>query len=124
MTSRSHSVSSGNIYADLGFEDADEMQIKSVLARQILYDMEDRGLNQQQLAELLGIDQPKVSAIVRGRLRDFSTDRLRNFVTRLGHDVTIVVHPPDSAHRGRTRIEASLEPIAASYPICEQVRLD
>ena len=53
--------SSGNVFADLGFENPEEMLLKAELVRQISLAIKEKGLNQYQAAEVLGIDQPKVS---------------------------------------------------------------
>ena len=84
--------SSGNIFADLGVANPQEALAKAQLARAICLLVEKEGLTQRAIAERLGIDQPKVSALVRGRLKDFSTDRLLRFLLRLGHDVKINVN--------------------------------
>lgn len=86
-------VSSGNIFADLGMPNADEMLMKAELVRQINQIITQRKLNQVQAAEVLGIDQPKVSALMRGKLTGFSTERLFRFLNALGCDVQIVVKP-------------------------------
>lgn len=86
-------VSSGNIFADLGRPNADEMLMKAELVRQINQIITQRKLNQLQAAEVLGIDQPKVSALMRGKLTGFSTERLFRFLNALGCDVQIVVKP-------------------------------
>ncbi len=86
-------VSSGNIFADLGMPNADEMLMKAELVRQINEIITQRKLNQLQAAEVLGIDQPKVSALMRGKLTGFSTERLFRFLNALGCDVQIVVKP-------------------------------
>jgi predicted XRE-type DNA-binding protein len=86
-----YEVSSGNIFADLGVAHPEEALAKAQLARAICLLIEKEGLTQRAVAERLGIDQPKVSALVRGRLTDFSTDRLLRFLLRLGHDVKINV---------------------------------
>lgn len=86
-------VSSGNIFADLGMPNADEMLMKAELVRQINEIITERKLNQLQAAEVLGIDQPKVSALMRGKLTGFSTERLFRFLNALGCDVQIVVKP-------------------------------
>ena len=86
-------VSSGNIFADLGMPNADEMLMKAELVRQINEIITQRKLNQIQAAEVLGIDQPKVSALMRGKLTGFSTERLFRFLNALGCDVQIVVKP-------------------------------
>lgn len=84
-------VSSGNIFADLGMPNSDEMLMKAELVRQITEIVSQRKLNQLQAAEVLGIDQPKVSALMRGKLTGFSTERLFRFLNALGCDVQIVV---------------------------------
>lgn len=86
-------VSNGNIFADLGMPNADEMLMKAELVRQINQIITQRKLNQLQAAEVLGIDQPKVSALMRGKLTGFSTERLFRFLNALGCDVQIVVKP-------------------------------
>ena len=92
-----HEVSSGNVFRDLGFPDAEELQAKSDLAHEISTAIDERGLSQRKAAEILGIDQPKVSALVRGRLSGFSMERLYRFLNALGRDVEIVVRPRDDA---------------------------
>lgn len=85
--------SSGNVFADLELPDAEEMQAKALLSIQIHDIIKRRHLTQAQAAELLGIDQPKVSALIRGRLKGFSMERLFHFLNLLGRDVQIVVKP-------------------------------
>jgi predicted XRE-type DNA-binding protein len=85
--------SSGNVYADLGYEDAAEMQRKAQLAAEITRAIKARRLTQAQAAELLGIDQSKVSRITRGEFRGVSETKLIQLVAKLGHDVKIVVGP-------------------------------
>ena len=84
---------STNVYADLGYADAAEMQRKSQLAAEIARAIKARRLTQQGAAELLGIDQSKVSRITRGQFRGVSEAKLLHLVTRLGHDIRIVVGP-------------------------------
>jgi len=86
--------SSGNVFADLGHANAPQALAKSELARFIAHALTRRSLTQRQAAELLGIDQPKVSNILRGRLRGFSITRLITYLMALNHDVEIVVHAP------------------------------
>ena len=61
-------ASSGNVFADLGLEDADELLVKAELVRRIGSIIRHRHLTQVEAAKLLGIDQPKISALLRGRL--------------------------------------------------------
>lgn len=83
----------GNVFADLGLEDAGERAIKAYLAYLVNEIVHVRHLSQTQAAELLGIDQPKVSALARGRLSGFSLERLFKFLVRLDQDVEIKVQP-------------------------------
>ncbi|TAM35975.1 MAG: XRE family transcriptional regulator [Burkholderiaceae bacterium] len=84
---------STNVYADLGYTDAAEMQRKSQLAGEIARAIKARRLTQEDAAALLGIDQSKVSCITRGQFRGVSEAKLLELVARLGHDVKIVVGP-------------------------------
>ena len=72
-------IGSGNVFADLGLPNPEERLTKARLASRIAQLIEDRSLTQTQAAAHLGIDQPKISNLLRGRLRGFSTDRLMHF---------------------------------------------
>lgn len=91
-------ASSGNIFADLGRPDAEEALARVRLAQQIAEIIERKELSQSEAAELMGLDQPKVSALVRGRLSGFSTDRLLRCLMSLGQDVEIVVRDKPLDH--------------------------
>ena len=99
-----HLVGSGNVFADLGFPNAEEMLAKAELAHKITAIIQRRRLTQAQAANLLGVDQPKVSALKRGRLSGFSLERLVRFLILLGHDVEIVVKEHRPAKRGQARL--------------------
>jgi predicted XRE-type DNA-binding protein len=86
--------SSGNVFADLGVKDADAYLAKSVLAIHIQRVIEERHLTQEKAGQILGISQPKVSAIVKGRLDGFSAERLFRFLNVLGCDVKISISRP------------------------------
>jgi predicted XRE-type DNA-binding protein len=86
-------ASSGSVFADLEVPDADEALAKAELARRICAILSERELTQVRAAAVLGIDQPKISALIRGKLDGFSTDRLFRFLNNLGQDVEIVVRP-------------------------------
>jgi predicted XRE-type DNA-binding protein len=88
--------SSGNVFEDLQVGEAAEALAKSELAALIARALRARELTQAAAAKLLGIDQPKVSELLRGRLTRFSTERLITLLTRLGRDVEIVVREPRS----------------------------
>src|SRR5437899_1421729 len=79
--------SSGNVFADIGFKNADEMALKSDLVWHINRAIEERGLTQAEAGSVLGVNQPKVSALKRGQLTDFSVDRLMRFLVSLGQTV-------------------------------------
>lgn len=95
-----YEVSSGNVYADLDFADAGEMLAKARIVAQIGRIIQARKLTQVQAAELLGIDQPKVSALLRGHFKGYSQERLVGFLTKLGMDVEIVVRPRTKKRQG------------------------
>jgi predicted XRE-type DNA-binding protein len=107
-----------NIFADLGFANPEEHLTKAKLAVQIIEIIQQRRLNQTAAAALLGIDQPKVSALMRGQLKNFSLDRLCRFLNRLDKDVDIVVKDkPRSRTHGETHIvfrAPAVRPHAAS----------
>ncbi len=85
--------SSGNVFADIGLPLPEERLAKADLAFRISELIRARGLTQPAAAKLLGIDQPKISRLMRGQLTGFSTERLMQFLTLLGQDVEIVVKP-------------------------------
>jgi predicted XRE-type DNA-binding protein len=96
--------SSGNVFADLGLPNADELLIKAELVHQISEIISERKLTQIEAAEILGIDQPKVSSLVRGKLSGFSTERLFRFLNALGSSVEIHVIPESKNVQARTRV--------------------
>jgi len=96
---------SGNVFADLGLPEAEEELAKAQLASHIRQIVKRRGLTQVAAASLMGIDQPKVSALLNGRLTNFSSDRLIRLLTALGQDVEITVKAtPRNRARGRIRV--------------------
>jgi predicted XRE-type DNA-binding protein len=100
--------SSGNVFADLGFRDAAERQTKVRLAIAINDVLQCRGLSQGKAAELLGINQPKVSALSKYRLEGFSVERLMRFLTSLNQDIEIVIRNRPRARRpGRVFVTAA-----------------
>ncbi|NJN21259.1 MAG: XRE family transcriptional regulator [Leptolyngbya sp. RL_3_1] len=96
---------SGNIFEDLGLENPDELLIKAELARKISGIVASQEMTQAEAAELLSVDQPKVSALINGKLSGFSTSRLFRFLNALGRDVEIVVKPK-SLSKAQTRVIA------------------
>ena len=98
--------SSGNVFADLGLPGAEERLLKARLAAEIARTIARRKLTQAAAADLMGIDQPKVSHLLHGRLAGFSTERLLIWLTALGQDVEIVVRRPSRPRAGRLRVLA------------------
>lgn len=86
-------VTSGNVFADLGLSNPEQRLLKAELVRKITEIITNLNLTQVQAAEIIGIDQPKVSLLIRGRLSGFSTDRLIVYLNKLGSDVEITVKP-------------------------------
>jgi predicted XRE-type DNA-binding protein len=84
---------SGNVFADLELPNPDLALAKAELVQRIRHLIADRKLTQVQAAKLLGLDQPKVSALVRGRVEGYSIDRLFRFLNALGQRVEITVRP-------------------------------
>jgi predicted XRE-type DNA-binding protein len=98
-------ASSGNVFADLGLPDAEEELTKAQLASLIRQIIGRRRLTQTAAASAMGIDQPKVSALLNGRLANFSSERLMRLLIALGQDVDITVKAkPRNRSRGRIRV--------------------
>ena len=85
--------SSGNIFEDMGMSDAAERLAKAELARVIRASVRDRGWTQARAAQELGIQQPDVSDLMRGRLSRFSRARLERFLNALDMEIRIQVGP-------------------------------
>jgi predicted XRE-type DNA-binding protein len=98
---------SGNVFADLGLPDAETHILKAELVNQIDGIIRQRRLTQSGAAKLLGLSQPDVSRLLKGRFRDYSVDRLLRLLMVLGRDIDIVVRKPKSPRTGRLSIEAA-----------------
>src|SRR5438445_7998842 len=92
---------SGNVFADLGLPNPDLALAKAELIQHIRTLIAERNLTQVKAAELLGLDQPKVSALVRGRVEGYSIDLLFRFLNALGQRVEITIRPNDKSDEGR-----------------------
>jgi len=88
--------SSGNVFRDLGFprEEAEHLRIRSILMLHVQDIVRGRRLRQIQAAKILGVTQPRVSDLLRGRIDLFSTDTLIDMLTCLGGQVKLVVRKP------------------------------
>ncbi|MEO8361906.1 MAG: helix-turn-helix transcriptional regulator [Vicinamibacteria bacterium] len=91
-------ASSGNVFADLGLPNPDQELLKAGLTLQIHRALKARKLTQAEAGKVLGIPQPHVSALMNGRGRTFSAERLLEFLVALRHDVEIRVRPTRKAH--------------------------
>jgi predicted XRE-type DNA-binding protein len=99
---------SGNVYTDLGYPESKSMLVKAQLAAKIAEIVQQRALTQTRTAEILGLTQPKVSALLKGRFRGISEHRLLECLTRLGRDVHIVIKPaPRSRPNGRLTLSVA-----------------
>jgi predicted XRE-type DNA-binding protein len=107
---RSESITRGskNVFADLGYSDAVERQAKLRLAYALNQVLEGRKLTQAKAAKVLGVTQPKISALRHYKLAGFSVERLMNLLTAVDRDVEIVVkRKPASRRVGRIRVVAA-----------------
>lgn len=103
--------STGNVFEDMGMRDAEQRLAKAELARVARTSIRDRGLTQTEAADLLGIKQPDVSDLMRGKLARFSIERLERFLVALDMEIRIQVRPRPS---GRKRPGIAVEVIGAA----------
>ncbi len=87
--------SSGNVFRDLGFsaEEAEYLQVRSELMANLQKMIKARGLKRAEAAELLGVTQPRISDLMRGRIDLFSIDTLMDMLAGLGIRAKLVLHP-------------------------------
>ncbi len=104
--SKSVTHGTANVFADLGYADADERQTKTRLALEINGIIKGRKLRQVEAGELLGIPQPKISALANYRLDGFSVERLMGYLTALNRDVEIIIRPRRDREVGRVVVSA------------------
>lgn len=96
---------SGNVYADLGFHDAESMQVKSGLVMKLHELIKAQGLSQTEASKAVGLSQPKLSNILRGNFRGVSEHKLMECLTSLGTDVEIVLRSRSRPRRqGRLKV--------------------
>lgn len=93
-----------NVFEDLQLPDAAEALAKAQLAQRIDQIISDRKLTQTEAAKILHIDQPKISALRRGRLEGFSTERLLRFLVALNQDVEITIRERPQKARRQARV--------------------
>ena len=112
-------VGSDNVFADLGFPNAEEEQLKARLAYQIMRAIKRLGLSQTGAAQILGVSQPNVSNLARGHYEDFSIDRLLRFLKALGADVEIKLRPTELDAVGSEKHEAESPVRGAEFSVEE-----
>jgi predicted XRE-type DNA-binding protein len=97
---------SGNVFSDVGLPHAEDQQVKAELTRQLHNRIKSLGLTQVQAAKRLGLKQPDVSKLMRGRFTGFSADRLIALLNAVRVDVDIVIRPheEDNGRRGKVRV--------------------
>jgi len=95
--------STGSAFHALGLADADDLELRAQLMQRIGDVVAARGLTQVQAGELMAMDQPRVSALLRGKIGKFSTDRLLKALSDLGQDVELRITPARSG-RGKLRL--------------------
>jgi len=83
-----------NVFADLGFADADAHFVKAQLVARVIEAMAQRSMTQTAAARTTGVTQPMISRILKGQFRDVSVERLMRMLIRLGSEVEIVVRGP------------------------------
>jgi predicted XRE-type DNA-binding protein len=89
-------VSSGNLFADLGFDNAEEMAFKSELVRQINRAITSQNLTSQQVKDLLHIDEEMLINLSRGRLTELTIEHLFRYLNILGRDLEVVLKTPST----------------------------
>ena len=95
---------SGNIFADLGFDNPEEMETKAKLVRQINAIIKKRKLTQKEAGAILGITQSRVSDLARGGLSGFSVDRLFRLLNKLDREIEIIVKHKRSKRPATTTV--------------------
>lgn len=99
--------SSGSVFADIGLHYGEEDMAKISIARIIASMINQKNITQSEAADLIGIDQPKVSMLLRGKLDAFSIERLLSFLVRLGSTVDINISSSLSSPPGRINVRAA-----------------
>ncbi len=96
--------SSGNVFADLGLAEPEELKTKVVLAVRLNERIKALNLKQDEVAKLLGIAQPNVSALLNYRLDNFSSEKLLEFFNAMGYDVDLLIRPATRSLRGAMQV--------------------
>lgn len=108
-------VGCGNVFADLGFDNPEEMLAKARLVSEIHKAIKNKKLTQTEAAEILGLTQPKLSILLKGQFKGYSTDRLIRFLRILGQDIDIFVTPKPRNRQAHLNVYSSGE--KSSFPM-------
>ena len=100
-------VGSGNVFADVGFSDADTHLLKAGIVARIDKILRRRRLTDKQAAKLFDISQEKLSRLIRGHFREYSVEHLLCLLTILGQDVQIVTHSTNSQRQGKLSFQVA-----------------
>jgi predicted XRE-type DNA-binding protein len=113
-------IGSGNVYADLGFSNPEEMLAKAQLVSEMQKIIKKKKFTQAEAAKILGLTQPKLSVLLKGQFKGYSTDRLIRFLRILGQDIDIFVTPKLGKRKAHLHVYSSSEKpsfaIAAKSP--------
>jgi predicted XRE-type DNA-binding protein len=101
---------SGNVYADLGYADPEDMKLKAQLVTRIAVAIRERGLTQEEAGGILGLTQPKISNLLKGQFRGISEHRLLRCLMCLGRDIEIVVKSAVRHRAGRLTVHFARDP--------------
>lgn len=100
MSTETIEMGSGNVFADLGYAEADSHLFKAQLVTRMKDVMSARSLTQSAAAKAAGVSQPDISRLLKGHFRDVSVERIMRMLTRLGCEVEVIVRPAGSAGQG------------------------
>ena len=100
-------LGSGNIFADLGLKDSDQLLARAQIGYYVYKILEDRKLKQREISNILGIAQPDVSHLMNGHFSRFTTDKLLDFLKRLDRKVRIEV---SRHHKGEPYQQVTFSP--------------
>lgn len=117
LTDNRVEISSGSVYADLGFKNHEEMETKSNLVMEISKVIKKKKLTQTEAAEIFGISQPKLSELLSGRFRGYSIERLIHFLNEIGQDVDIIVKSKPRNRKARVTVYHSSNSTRHSVPM-------
>ncbi len=98
-------VTTGSAFHALALPDADDLVLRSALLKKVSVAIKEKGISQTRIGKLIGMDQPRVSALLHGKISLFSTDKLVSILTALGQDVEVRVRP-SKAKRGHLLVPA------------------